>query len=301
MEIALVASWEDTFSSWAQGPGKTEEQRCENAIKAIRDAINSSDKLNHRSINVLVQGSYRNRVNVRQDSDVDVGVLCHDSFFLDLPEGYTREKFGLNTPADYEYDTFKDELQEALISHFGNSSVHRGNKAFDIRENSYRVDADVAPFFDYRDYATSGSYRPGVKLLPDNGGVIVNWPEQHYQNGVTKNNATNRRFKRLVRIFKRLAINMPDDGNQAAKAMTGFFIECLIWNVPNDHFGNTHYTSDVRNVIVYIYQNTQDVGPCKEWTEVNDIKYLFRATQKWTREQANNFFLAAWQYLGFTS
>jgi hypothetical protein len=213
-----MATWEETFASWAQGPGKAEEQRCENAIKGIKGAIDSSDELSRRNIDIFVQGSYRNRVNVRQGSDVDVGILCHDTFFFNLPDGYTREQFGLDRPANYEYSQFKDELGEALVSHFGSASVHRGNNAFDISENSYRVEADVAPFFDYRLYEPNGSHRSGVKLIPDNGGIAVNWPEQHYQNGVKKNDTTHRRFKRLVRILKRLSIEMSDAGISAAKS-----------------------------------------------------------------------------------
>ena len=35
---------ENTFRAWAQGPGRTEEQKCENAIRAIRDAISTDEK-----------------------------------------------------------------------------------------------------------------------------------------------------------------------------------------------------------------------------------------------------------------
>ena len=41
----MTRDWEGTFNSWAQPPGKTEEQRSENAIRGIRNAINRSSKL----------------------------------------------------------------------------------------------------------------------------------------------------------------------------------------------------------------------------------------------------------------
>ena len=41
----MTQDWESTFSQWAGPPAKTEEQRCENAINAIRNAIARSDKL----------------------------------------------------------------------------------------------------------------------------------------------------------------------------------------------------------------------------------------------------------------
>ncbi len=72
----MARNWENEFSQWARPPGKNEDERCENAIKAIRNAIDKSDKLKDHSLKVFPHGSYRNRVNVRQDSDVDVGPCC---------------------------------------------------------------------------------------------------------------------------------------------------------------------------------------------------------------------------------
>jgi len=293
-----MRDWENTFSSWAKPPGKTEQERCQNAERSIRNAIAASDKLNQRNIKVFVHGSYRNNTNVRKDSDVDVGILCYDTFFMNLPEGYTREDFGIK-PATYAYEQFKDEVGEALIAYFGKSSVHRGNKAFDIHENSYRVDADVAPFFEHRRYSADGSYLSGVELQPDNGGRIINWPEQHYQNGVDKNTKTNRRFKALVRIIKSLHNEMLDKDISAAKPILGFLIECLVWNVPNDDFGHENYKSDTRNCLAFLFNNTMNDEQCSEWGEVSELKYLFRSSQKWTPQQAHSFISAAWDYIGF--
>ena len=33
--------------------------------------------------------------------------------------------------------------------------------------------------------------------------------------------------------------------------------------------------------------------------EVNELKYLFRSGQPWTRQQAYGFVAAAWNYIGF--
>jgi len=290
--------WESIFSSWAKPPGKTEQERCENAERAIRNAIAASDKLNRRNIKVFAQGSYRNNTNVRKDSDVDIGILCYDTFLYDLPDGYTRESFQI-IPATYDYAQFKNEVGEALIAHFGKSSVHRGNKAFDIHETSYHVDADVAPFFEHRRYATDGTYLSGVELSPDNGGKVINWPEQHYENGVRKNTTTHKRFKALVRILKSLCNQMSEDDIAAAQPILGFLVECLVWNVPNDDFGHNTYLSDARACIAFLFNNTLKDDECSEWGEVSELKYLFRGSQKWTRQQAHSFLSAAWDYIGF--
>jgi hypothetical protein len=159
----LKSEWEDTFASWAQPPSKSEEDRIENAITAIRKALDA-DVFLASNTKVFVQGSYRNRVNVRQESDVDIGVLYTGGEFYPLyPEGKTKEDFG-NIDGTYGYKDFKDAIFKALVKYFGESSVTKGNKAFDVHANSYRVDADVVPLFIHRRYSKDGSYICGVQL-----------------------------------------------------------------------------------------------------------------------------------------
>ena len=74
---------EDTLKSWARAPGQTELDKCDNAVTAVRKALAASSALSKLSIKVFAQGSYCNRTNVREDSDVDVCVRCSDSFFSD--------------------------------------------------------------------------------------------------------------------------------------------------------------------------------------------------------------------------
>ena len=303
----MTRNWENDFNQWARPPGKTEDERCENAIKAVRNAVANSDKLKNRSLTVFPHGSYRNRVNVRQDSDVDVGVLCDDSFFYHLPEGTTNETFGLSVPAKYGYAQFKNELEEALAEHFGYGAVRRGNKAIDVSENTYHVEADVAPFFEYRYYVNDGRYLCGIALLPDNGGRTHNYPEclldswpqvsMHYENGVSKNKATRRTYKGVVRVLKKIRNEMEDAGIAAAKPIPGFLVECMVWNAPNACFKGNTWDERVQAVLLHVWSNTKDETSSEEWKEVNDIKLLFSSNQAWNRREARAFIEAAWNYI----
>ena len=76
---------------------------------------------------------------------------------------------------------------------------------------------------------------------------------------------------------------MRDENIAAAKNIGSFLIECLVWNAPNEAFGHATYSSDVRSVLVHTFNNTLDDEHCKEWGEVNELKYLFRTSQPWTR------------------
>lgn len=303
----MERDWERTFSFWAQPPGQTEEQRSENAIRAIRKAIEGSSKLQAHWIKVFPQGSYRNRVTVRQDSDVDVGVMLYDYFLPEYPDGKTNADFG-NFDVDYSFLQFKGELEGALVAHFGRAAVTRGNKVFNIRESRQQVEADVAPFFEYRRYWEKGTYRAGVALVPDNGSRIENFPERlvdywpptplHYENGVSKNKATNRSFKGTVRVLKKLRNEMDDAGYNAAKSVPGYLLECLTWNVPNGAFNRPTWDACVQAVLCHLWNNTRDDAQCESWCEVDDIKYLFRSRQRWTRASAHAFIDAAWRHIG---
>lgn len=298
----MSRDWEAVFASWSRGPSETEKQRAENAERQVREAINASEKLKKRQIQVFTQGSYRNRVNVRKYSDVDVGVLCFDTYFPEYPDDNVKALLKASTePATYTYATFKNELEEALIARFGRPAVTRGSKAFDVESNSYRVEADVAAFFEHRRYTSAGHYHSGVEMIPDDltPPRIRNWPEQHYRNGVSKNDASGRRFKRIVRILKALSNEMLANGVESAKNAPSFLVECLVWNTPNEFLRIDSYYLAVKATLAYLYSQTRSDEMCSEWGEVNELKYLFRETQPWTRAGAHRFICDAWGYVGF--
>lgn len=292
----MASSFEEKLRDWAKPPSKTEQQKCENAESSIRNAISASDRLKNRSIKIFAQGSYRNNTNVRQDSDVDIGVLCQDVFFYDLPAGKSPDDFGI-VAASYAFQEFKNDVENALRAYFGRNAVKRGNKAFDVHETTYHVEADVAPFFEHRRYLENGKYviPAGVELRPDRGGRVKNWPEQHYSNGVDKNTRTGRRFKAMVRALKALGYEIEEAGGNT---IPSFLIECLVWNVPDTLFGNENHTDDLRGILENLY-NRLGTSDSDEWVEVSELKYLFASSQPWTKDQARQFVVDVWNHVGF--
>ena len=90
---------------------------------------------------------------------------------------------------------FKDEVQEALEEKFG-SDVERKNKSIKVHGNTYRKDADTVPRRRYRDYRQdyrrdASNFVGGVVIYPDNGGMIINYPEQHIAKRSEENSDTN--------------------------------------------------------------------------------------------------------------
>ena len=307
----MTNNWESTFSQWAQSPGDAEQTRSDNAIKIIRNAIDRhvtlGPRLRSNSIKLFVQGSYRNRVNVRKDSDVDVGVLYKGTFFADYPAGYDRTSFD-HVAATYSYRDFKNDIERALIDYLGEGMLTRGNKSIKVRETSYHVEADVAPFFEYRRYIDAAQPPiPGVELRPDNGHKrVINfpealfpaWPKEHYENGRDKNDATHRRYRGLVRILKNIRNRMEDSGYALATPIPGYLLECLTWNAPERCFSPSTWTARAQEVFSYLWSSTKHDASCIDWKEVDGIKPLFHSTQDWRRDQAHSFIDAARRYVG---
>ncbi len=297
------AEFEALLRNWSGPSSDTEQEKQENAERLIGEAIREHEGLAARNVQVFAQGSYRNNTNVRQDSDVDICVCLYDSFFYDhssLPAFSTSEAGISDNP--YPYNQFRTDVHTALIDKFGRPSVKNGNKAFDVKESSTRIAADVVPCFEYREYTFRDyngvySYESGTQLITGEGQVIINWPEHHYRNGVAKNNVTGKRFKSVVRILKRLRYRMADQGVYAADRVPSYLVECLVWNVSDDLFNDTYLSKDVYNVLAILkvfLANPYNYPHVNNFMEVNGRKRLFDPGQSWTREDALAFINAAY-------
>ena len=294
----MAKDWEQVFRSWRGPASDTEEEKCENATRMVKDAVRAGTFSGH-DVEVFPQGSYHNNTNVKRDSDVDICVCCTDvtSFDFSAAPLLSLQAVGF-TPVAYSATQFRAEVEKALVEKFGREGVTPGTKAFDVHANTYRVDADVVPTFKLRMYWADGSHVEGTCIEPPNGRRIYNFPHQHHARGVLKNVATGHRFKQVARVIKRLRNEMKDDGVAAAGPMASFLLECLAYNTPDAAFVGDSYKAMVREVLMATYAATKP-GASAEWLEVNGIKFLFHPAQGWTREQVNAFTVAAWQHVGF--
>ena len=84
-----------------------------------------------------------------------------------------------------------------------------------------------------------------------------------------------------------------------AKNVPSFLIECLVWNVPDEHFNQDTYRGDVRAVLANCFNATLNDTACASWIETNNLKWLFKGQKPWNRSQAHMFLNAAWDKCGF--
>ncbi len=293
---------EDILNNWRKPPSTTEESKLANAERMVRDAIRENETLSKKSTRVFGQGSYANDTNVKLNSDIDINVQYTGGFFFQLGKDIEESDVGLDklSASKYSYKDFKDDVEQALINKFGSDFVERKNKCITVLANSYRVETDVVPTWELRRYDKEDNYFKGARFLPDDGGVISNYPEQHIENGRWKNSKTSKRFKRLTRIHRKLRYKMIEDGIDIEDGITSFLLECLVWNVPNRIFNdNDTWTDRLKESIRYIYQKTKEKEDCKKWGEVSELLYLFHNGRKWSRKEVNDYMVQAWNYLEY--
>ncbi len=308
----MSRDWHEVFKAWAKPPSETEEDKGSRAAKMVNDAMRDTGFLAGRTFSVYPVGSYRNNTNIRLGSDVDIAIVLHDAFFYEVPPGRQAAEFGLVQAVPYGLAGFRSDVGRALAAKFGND-VTAGNKTFDIAGNAYRLPADATPFLLHRSYTgqrnRDGSWHfyEGVETRPVNAPDrrIINWHQDHYDNGVAKNHATKRRFKRVARILKKLREDMVASGTTEAKAaaapMASFLLECVSFNAADTCFNKVDgtYFEDVKAVMVDLWNATKDDSVAARLQEVNRRKALFGAHQSWTRAQANEFLFRAWHHVGF--
>lgn len=290
---------EETLDAWRKPPSDTEETKLSNIQRMVKECINEDATLKNMGIKTFGQGSYVNDTNVRLNSDVDLNVQYTDGFYFDLPPGTTRSDFGLNNPSSYSASEFKNDVQSALVRKF-ESDVRRKNKCIAIDGNTNRVGADVVPTWQYRRYSIDRSYIEGVRFRADNEQWVTNFPIQHIENGKEKNSRTQRRFKRLTRIHKRIKAKMIEDGESVNGNITSFLLECLLWNVPDGIFNDYEtWTGRLKNSIVSLYNSIKEENGCSNWCEVSGLLYLFSNDRKWSRENVHSYLLQLWRYLEY--
>lgn len=291
---------EEQLKVYAAPLSETEDQKCQNAIHMVSDAlkdigfsggdgpltrmvedtyaysIEMRNEVNNRKVKIFIQGSYANNTNVRTQSDVDIAVVEEDIFTDVYRKGVTRENYGF-VAAQERNTTFKNEVQDALIAKF-KEDVERKNKSIKIHGNTYRKDADAVPCRRYRDYQGDYLYKPdnyigGILIKADDGSSIINYPEQHIANGKKKNNETNYSYKKMVRIMKKMRYLMEESGYSSASGVSSFMLESLLWNLPNSVFTKWSYTYKFifEDILNYAFNNKSQFSYYKE---ANGIKAL---------------------------
>jgi len=254
---------------------------------------------------VYLQGSYKNDTNIRGDSDVDVMVQLKATFGYNLSGLSYEQKAAFEraypTNATYQWAHFRTDVLRALRNYYGNSAITEGNKSLKLASASGRLAADIIPAIHFRKYlcfygVQSEHHVDGIEFWSRNDGrQVINFPKLHYDNGVLKHSAakTNGWYKPAVRMFKNARTYLVDQARISDDLAPSYFLEGLLYNVPDAKFGGTFEDTFVE-VFNWLWAEAQAAslvcqngqlplfGPAAEqWSLVKAHQFLTELGQLW--------------------
>ena len=244
----------------------------------IKKALNDSSSPYYlKDFSIFLQGSYGNDTNVWKDSDVDIIIRVNQAFYTDLShleQGAKSSFDSAYSDGQYGFHEFRTEIIDWLTKRFG-SDVKPGKKAIFIKGNSGRRDADVLVCAKLRRYrkgstGTDSQYDEGICFFLPDMTRVINFPEQHRDNCTRKHQNSNLRFKKVVRVYKNMRNRMVEDGYLEAGVAPSYFIEGMLWNVPNSKFGASFEDSFVDS-FNWVNESDKTQLAC-----ANDLYWLIR-------------------------
>jgi hypothetical protein len=175
---------------------------------------------------------------------------------------------------------------EKLIEHYGYSNVTENNKSVKV-QTSYRK-ADVVIAYEYRKYysfvsSITNKYHEGIIFKTGNVQDIVNYPKIHRDNGINKNGKS-LAYKRMIRVFKNAREKAINLGYLSKGDAPSYFIECLLYNVPNSYFTSS-YQESFGNI-----KDLLNISLKSKWMCQNEIVPIFgNDITCWSFEKAKAF------------
>jgi hypothetical protein len=236
------------LNRWTNPGARTRPRKARERIKNLLATERSplSDKLD--KFKVEVQGSHKNYTTTHGSSDVDVLVRRKGAWFRDLSpllKDQRRLYEQHHSPADYGWDDLREDVLTALDVR--GYEYEAGTKSIKLKRDSNPLpfDADVVVCSDFKRFhryegrdENEQEFTKGIAFRTNDfaNRTIINFPGQHHENGVDKNGAADEKYKPTARLFKNARDRAVKDGFVGEDTAPSYFIECLLYNVPNRLF-----------------------------------------------------------------
>ncbi|HEY3536663.1 MAG TPA: nucleotidyltransferase [Trinickia sp.] len=286
---------ESQLETWSHQGSITQSSNTYNTIKNVLEA--GTTPYASKGFKVFLQGSYGNGTNILSESDVDIIIRLDDCFMSGLSDLTEEEKAAHKSAfrdATYTHVDFKRDVLSVLTQQYG-KAVKAGDKAIAIDASGSRRKADVIVAIQFRRYfkflsANNAEYAEGICFWNGKGERIANYPKQHSANLTTKHQNTSKWFKPMARVFKNMRSRMVDDGLLKAGIAPSYYIEGLLYNVPNEKLASS-YQDCVVNILNWYRGDASKT----DLVCANEQYYLLRDGYHtcWTQENCDAFVEAA--------
>lgn len=288
---------EDQLETWSHQGSIAQSNETYNSIRNV--LVAAWTPYAGRAFEVFLQGSYGNSTNIYAESDVDIVIRLDDTFHSDLEQLTVEEKTAQQTAfedATYTHLDFTRDVMSVLTRQYG-GAVKEGDKAIKIEANGSRRKADVIVAMQFRRYwsfrsTVDSTYTEGICFFDAAGERIPNYPKLHAAHLTAKHQNTANRLKPLARVFKNMRSLMVDGGLIEPGTAPSYYLEGLLYNVPDRLFA-TRFGDGIVNVLNwYLQEAAKDDLLC-----ANEQFYLLRDGFHtcWSPADCNAFIVAAVQ------
>lgn len=232
---------EDRLKAWAaQGPAAAAQSTC----AALRDALVTDIRslIYAQKTDFYPCGSYHDGTNTGGEGPADAAVVLTSAWSQDLAMGGASVD-ELRRLQD-AFQNFRLDVLGTLRAKYGLASVEDRPEGLFVEGAAGRVPMNLLVGIQHRLFlnfasASGKQYREGLCFWDPDGRQVVRFPKLHHENGEAKDGEAGTKgwFKPLVRLFKGLRGHLVEREILDPALAPSYFLECLVYNVPNQHFG----------------------------------------------------------------
>ena len=209
--------------------------------QALINAARTAPYFDPNDVSIYLQGCYPSKTNTKFQSKIEVIVELaktreYDYNTMTRTDMKMRDNFFIDFEHYFDVKHFSEVLADAL-GQILRINVTMGTTTILIPAfGNLQHAIDIFPCFKYKFFRPEGGSIRG-KLVYDQklDEHFLMFTNLHAVNGDLKDTMTRGNFKRMVRLFKNLvAISARE--NNIIHFVRGYYIECLLYNVPNEMY-----------------------------------------------------------------
>ena len=264
--------------------------------KALERAAMASDAFDISDVDIYMRGSYKNGTNIYFPNKLEIMVELKRTHEYDpeqefvpgdskIVDNYFVADLGLN----FSPENFTDELYQGLAEQVGEHVEYTGKTMILNPIGKLKHAVEIYSGFSFNFVEIDEEGLPKTKdiahgVVIHNGRInfqTVTFPRIHSRNIQAKDIATNGFYRRCVRFFKSIDViydrefGTYDPTEEFQSGASGYFIECLLYNVPNKIFTTNRggFAEIVYKVLNYLNNCNLDDFVCTNevWTLFNGL------------------------------
>jgi hypothetical protein len=208
-------------------------------MQALEICAQYEPSIDPKYADIYIHGSYANKSNIYFPSNLEIIVELTTTKRFSPEDISLEDNYFVDVPLEFGPAEFRQLLSQTLVDMLGDKLTHQAKTLRVSGLENIKHDIEITPCFSFHFYKGDDGERNRGVLLHDAqiGRNIVTFPRLHAQNGFDKDQLTGGNFKRMVRLFKTLhLLNVNEFSFASSDTASGYFIECLLFNVPDNMF-----------------------------------------------------------------